>query len=314
MAWSLPLKKWILVVLTLLLAGCAPTLPPATQTPVPTPVAPTATQAEPAEPAEAALPAPEMTLPAAGAVPGWSQTETQVYDPDTLFDFMNGAADLYFTYGFESLAVRKYEDADEKRLRVEVYRTATYADAFGLFTYNSFGEPLDLGLDGRWASGTGMAFWGHRTFVQVIAPQVDDEALRAFAEAVASALPAGGERPAVVDALPVEGLKPGSVRFFREQMALENFLWLGPDDVLGLGPDVEGVLAEYDLDGQAASLLLVAFPDDQRTQDARSGLEIAGVDDLVATMAQGEILGAVFGQLAQESASALLDRAFAAFD
>ena len=36
-------------------------------------------------------------------------------------------------------------------------------------------------------------------------------------------------------------------------------------------------------------------------------------DDLVLTMVHGEILGAVFGQPAQESASALLDRAFAAF-
>ena len=159
-----------------------------------------------------------------------------------------------------------------------------------------------------------MAFWGHRTFVQVIAPEADDGALRAFAEAAASALPPDGERPAVVVALPTTGLKPGSVRFFREQMALENFLWLGSDDVLGLGPDVEGALAEYELDGQTASLLLVAFPGTQRAQDAQAGLQGAGIDDLVATTVHGAILGAVFGQPTEESASALIDQAFDALN
>jgi hypothetical protein len=292
------LKKWAIAALALLLVGCA------TPTATPAPVQPTAE----------ALPAPEEALPVADLVTGWSQPEeNRTYSPDTLYDFMNGAADLYFTYGFESLAVGKYEHGQGGRLRVEVYRTATDADAFGLFTYNSFGEAIDLGVDARWASGTGLAFWQRRTFVQIIArDQVDDAALRAFGEAVAAALPAGGERPVVVGALPGEGLQSGNVHFFREQMALENFLWLGAANVLGLGPDVEGTLADYALDGQTASLLLVAFPDAKRAQDALTGLEGAEVDDLVAAIVQGNAMGAVFGQVDGEVATSLLDQALGA--
>ena len=40
-------------------------------------------------------------------------------------------------------------------------------------------------------------------------------------EAIAASLPGGGARPAVVGALPEEGLEPGSARFFREKIALD---------------------------------------------------------------------------------------------
>ena len=300
--------KRVFVVIALLLAGCASAATTPTEIPIPT------ATLELIEPTPEALPAPKAALPSASAVAGWAQSEeSRTYDPDTLYDFMNGAADLYFTYGFESLAVGKYENGDGAQLRVEIYRTATDADAFGLFTYNSFGEAIDLGEEGRWTSGTGLAFWQRRTFVQVIArDQVDDTALQSFGKAVAAALPAGGDRPVVVGALPVEGLQPGSVRFFREQMALDNFLWLGTANVLGLGPDVEGTLAEYALDGQTASLLLVAFPDAKRAQDAQAGLEGAETEDLLVTAVQGITLGAVFGQADKESATLLLDRALVA--
>ena len=269
--------------------------------------------AQPSPTPEAALPSPEQALPDAGAVPGWSMAdEVRTYDRDTLFDFMNGAADLYFTFGFDLLAVGEYVHADGAQLRIEVYRTATDADAYGLFTYNAYGEPIELGVEGRLASGDGLSFWQRRTFVQMLGrDSVDDGALRAFAEAVASALPAGGKRPALVDALPADGLQPSSARFFREQMALDNFLWLGPENVLGLGPDVEGVLAEYQLAGQNATLVLVSFADEKRAQTAQSGLGGGGVDDLVVVQVQGSTLGAVFGQPDHETASALLERALA---
>jgi hypothetical protein len=260
------------------------------------------------------LPAPQKALPPPDAVPGWSKSqEDRTYDKDTLFDFMNGAADLYFTYGFESLAVGMYENADGKTLRLEVYRTATDADAYGLYTYNAFGDPSDIGTEGRRASGIGLFFWQQRTFVQIGSRDpINDADLQAFGEAVASALPQPGTRPALVDALPAEGLQPESVRFFREQMALENFLWLGTENVLGLGPETEGILAEYVLEGQPATLLVVSFPQAGRAQDARLGLERAGTEDLVLTQVQGNTVGAVFGPLAPEIPAALLDQALAA--
>jgi hypothetical protein len=285
--------------------------------------APTPTDLAPAT----ATSAPEDNLLASGAlssnilpsvqdaVPGWQlDGSPKRYDSDTLFDFMNGAADLYFTYGFESLTVGQYVNDEAQALQIEVYGTASEADAYGLFTYNSYGEPIDLGVDGELDSGYRLAFWQSRHYVQIVAREtVDDDILRAFGRAVASALPGGGQRPSLVDALPQEGLDSSSVRFFREKMALDNLLWLGSDDVLGLGPDVEGLVAHYARDGQDVDLLLVTFPDAQRAAQALARLENASLDTLAVADAQDKTLGAAFGAAASEAvARTLLQQALTA--
>jgi hypothetical protein len=290
----LGLRLWAILLVVGLLVGCQP-------------------RVESSPTSKVDLPAPEQALPAADTVPGWFNIdEPRAYNRENLFDFMNGAAELYFTYGFESLAVGNYRSEAGQELRVEIYRTATDADAYGLYTYNAFGEPLDIGIDGRWTSGVGLGFWQHRTFVQVMSrDEIEDASLSAFGEAVASALPQGGVRPALVEALPSNGLQPDSVRFFHEQMALENFLWLGTENVLGLGSDVKGLLASYNIEDQQATLLLVTYPQPARARDARSGLERAEVDDLIAVEVEGSAFGAVFGQLDKTTSAALLEQALA---
>jgi hypothetical protein len=255
------------------------------------------------------LPASKALLPASDAIPGWRLEGGKVtYGREGLYGFMNGAADLYFTYGFEELAVGRYAGAGGEVLQVEVYRLASDADAYGVFTYNSYGEPTDLGVDGELVEAYRLAFWQDRTFVQILAQgQVSDEALGAFGEAISTALPGGGERPALVAALPAEGLLSRETRFFREKMALDNLFWLGPNDVLGLGPDSEGVLAHYEIYGQRLSLILVTFPDAARAQAAQAGLQVADVEDLVVAEIEGRTLGAVFGRLPAAAADAACD-------
>ena len=261
------------------------------------------------------LPAAADLLPPAGAVAGWQRDgQVTAYDRDTLYDFMDGAADLYFTYGFEQLAVAHYVHPEAGSLQVEVYRVATDADAYGLYTYNSHGQPIAIGVDGELDSGNRLAFWQGRTFVQVIArDQVPDDVLRAMATAAALAMPPGSQRPSLVDHLPQDGLRSGSVRFFREKMALDNLLWLGAQDVLGLGTDVEGIVARYELAGQPVDLLLIAYPNKSRAQLAQSGLQAAGAENLIAVELKGVMLGAVFGSPDTTGAADLLAQAMATF-
>ena len=103
-----------------------------------------------------------------------------------------------------------------------------------------------------------------------------------------------------------------SVRFFHEQMALEQHLWLGAENVLGLQPDVDGVVAGYALDGANATLLLVVYPDGERAQDAHARLVGHGIEEFVAAQVADRVLGAVFGAVDAQNAERLIDRALAA--
>jgi hypothetical protein len=296
------MRRFVLVSgLILFLAACA--------TPSPTLVVPTETLPSTATSTTSLLPGGNEDR-ASVPTPWRLEGEPRRYDRETLYDLVNGAADLYFSYGFVEVTVSQVVDDEGQSVRVEVYEMASEADAYGLYSYHSYGEPVELGIDGEREPGHRLAFWQDRTFVQIVAREaVDDERLWALGQAVAERLPQSGVRPALVDALPAEGQQPGSVRFFRAKIALDNLLWLGTDDLLGLGPDVEGVVARYEVRGEAADLLLVSYPDAGRAERAQAALEGSEVERLVAVRQRERVLGAVFGSLANEAAEALLAQA-----
>ncbi len=158
-----------------------------------------------------ATPAPldlASVFPAANAIPGWDISQkVETYNHDNLFSLVDGQAESFFAYGFEQVAVQRYQDEAGTLLNVEIWQLATPADAYGLFSIGRTGAPAAIGNEGDSDPGRRLAFWQNRTFVSLDALQpVPDETLQAFAQAIAGRLPTGGERPALVDRLPGSGL------------------------------------------------------------------------------------------------------------
>jgi len=249
-------------------------------------------------------------FPGADAICSWvTSDDVEIFNCENIFDLVNGQAEFFFTYGFEQVAVRRYENAEGAVLHIEVWQLATPADAYGLFTASTTGEPADIGNDGDTDPGRRLAFWQDRYTVQVRARQeLDDADLWAFAEAVSAALPEGGERPALVDRLPSDGLVERSGIFFHEEISIQSELWLGGENLLGLGPETDGVLAHYDAGGAVARLLLVQYPDAEAASAGLATLEGGEVGGLVTADARDNLLGAVFGEIDEAAAGTLLAR------
>ncbi len=69
------------------------------------------------------------------SVAGWVMTpDTAVYTPDNLYDLIDGAADVYLSYGFVDLHLADYRRSDGTEVRVEVYHHSTPANAFGIYS------------------------------------------------------------------------------------------------------------------------------------------------------------------------------------
>jgi hypothetical protein len=234
----------------------------------------------------------------------------EIFDRDNIYDLVNGQADAFFVYGFEQVAVRNYENAEGAVLGVEVWQLATPADAYGLFTTNIVGEPVDVGNEGDADPGRRLAFWQDRYYVHVRARQeLPDASLRAFAQVVSGALPVGGESPAVVDRLPPNGLVERSGVFFHEEISIQNEVWLGGENLLGLSPETDAVLARYDLDGTIVRLLLVQYPNAEDAATGLAALESGQIGAIVTADARDDLLGAVFGEADAAAASVLLAEA-----
>jgi len=247
-------------------------------------------------------------LPGADDFPDWTPIgEVEVFGREDLYDLVNGQAEAFFAYGFEQVAVRRYESTEGATLYVEVWQLATPADAYGLFTTSIAGTPVPLGNDGDADPGRRIAFWQDRYCVDVYAhQQLSGADLRNLAGAMSARLPSGGERPALLDRLPAEGLVARSTIFFHEEISIQDRLWLGGENLLGLSPQTDGVLAWYEVDGQAVQLLLVQYPGAEAASAGLAGLEGSPVGDLVRTNVHGRLLGAVFGEIDVATAGILL--------
>jgi hypothetical protein len=250
-------------------------------------------------------------FPDAGAFPGWTPSgEVELYDGENIYDLVDGQAESYFAYGFELVAVQDYEDDAGAVLGVEIWQLATPADAYGLYTASIAGTPVDVGKDGDQDPGRRLLFWQDRYAVQVRARQELDAAeLKRFAEGVSAALPPGGERPELVGRLPSDGLVERSALFFHEEISIQDQLWLGGQNLLGLGPEVDGVLGQYDISGTAARLLLVQYPDTGAAAAGLAALEGAEIGSLAAVSARDGVLGAIFGEIDRTAAETLLAEA-----
>ena len=82
---------------------------------------------------------------------GWKlEGKPQVFSPQTLYEYINGAADLYLDYEFQDLNVAEYKGENKAGMTVEVYRHKDPNQAFGIYVRSGCPTPnyMDLGAQG----------------------------------------------------------------------------------------------------------------------------------------------------------------------
>jgi hypothetical protein len=157
------------------------------------------------------------------AVEGWklSQEET-AYTPNNLFDVIDGAADLFLEYNFVVLHIGRYTQG-EVEIKVELYRHATSADAFGMYSQERFADYhfIEIGNQGYMEKGA-LNFLTGDYYVKISTIQEGENAqggMQQLAQAVEKHLHQGGSLPAILTAFPSENRKP-----YTEQYVAKSFL------------------------------------------------------------------------------------------
>jgi hypothetical protein len=177
------------------------------------------------------FPAPDCTL-----VPGWTQKgPLRTFEPDTLFDYMNGNAEGYHAYGFALMqGVTCVNDAGDQ-LVIDVSELGDADHAWGIFVANrDVRSPNEAIGAGGQVLPRRATFARGRYYVEIAASPAGDhtESLRAFAGALETQTPGRAAPPAGVGWFPTEGLEADSVR-------------LVPASVLGIRALRRGFLAQY---------------------------------------------------------------------
>lgn len=265
---------------------------------------------------------PEISLPAEAAGWAWDGKEMK-YNSKTLFDYIDGAAELYLAYGFQGLTVRKFKKPGQPPITVELYKMASSEDAYGLFSFERQDKAVGIGQGSEFGGGL-LRFWKGTYFVSIYADAggVDAEsAILTMGRATADSIPAMGQEPQLVDLIPGKdfGLVDLSVRYLKSHVLLNQRFFLAHENILNLTRRTEAVLAQYTRDKQKTHLLLIRYPSEKEATDAcqnfmgaylpdAGGKNLVKTEDRKWTMARqrGEIVIVVFGAPTAADAKALL--------
>jgi hypothetical protein len=190
-------------------------------------------------------------LPAGSCAEGWVMDEKPaLFTEETLFDHINGEAELYFPYGFDALATARYvgKAASGSEIVADVSRMGSLLDAFGIWSnYRKADAPgCTVGADCI-VSSSQMLFYQDRYFVRLQAtgtPAPDRDVFLACGRALSRNLPAGKGRPGELELFQVPGVVPKTERYL-------------PQSVLGYPFFRCGMTAEANLNGEHAQVFLV---------------------------------------------------------
>jgi hypothetical protein len=196
----------------------------------------------------------------------------QLYDATGIYEYIDGAAEVYLAYGMRACLARRYHHPTGE-IVLDIFEMTDAGGAFGAFTYDREGEEVDIGQGGLRREGW-LTFWQGRFFVSLTAEGEGAalaEGLLALASAAAAAIGEAGALPDLLAGLPEPARQvPRSLRYLRHPAILATHLPVGFGDPLGMGTDAEAALVRYQ-DG--AVLVVVRYPSDARAAAALEGAQ-----------------------------------------
>lgn len=204
--------------------------------------------------------------------PWQASGEDHVYNRETLYDDMDGGAEVYLAFDFRQVWARKYASPGGKELGLDIFDMGSPEEAYGIFSCDREDPTAGLGQDSTYGFGL-LRFRQGRFFVTVMTDEEDEAAGKAVLDigrAVVKELGPPGPHPDMVGFLPRESLRPDRTSFFHGNVSLNNRYFIASDNILGLDRSTDCVFAEYEAGSDKPSrLLLVRYPGAERAIAAR---------------------------------------------
>lgn len=182
-------------------------------------------------------------------VPGWKRSaEVQIFSPKTLYEYIDGAADLYLTYDFEALKVAEYQNEKKSSVTVDVYFHKTPIQAFGIYSQERLPDAnfINVGAEG-YVESNALNFLAGPYYVKISSYKTgaeDREILTAFAKRVAESLGEKGSLPSILSSFPEDGKKKHSEKFIAKNFLGYSFLH-------------SAFIADYELSGKKFRLFVI---------------------------------------------------------
>lgn len=159
-------------------------------------------------------------------VDGWTISEdVEVFNPDNLFDRINGAAPLFIENNFKEMTSLEYTKGDDY-ITIQAYRHATPQDAFGMYSSERTPELSFYPIGGE-AQGddTSFFFFAGNMYIKMWAQSEESgDVLQTIAKGLAEKIDPNAAYPAVLKLFPAQGKEPYSEGYITANYMGHTFL------------------------------------------------------------------------------------------
>jgi hypothetical protein len=249
----------------------------------------------------------ESLLKSVAETSNWSPGTAPVqYDEDNIGTLAGNRTPAILSYGFSGATVQEW-NGPEGRVRLSLYEMTDPSAAYGLYAlerdiHQPGFQALPLGTEGFRVSNRTF-FWQSRYAVRL---EGTASAVDTFGRTVSENIFGQSRKPPVCNHLPPENLVRGSEKYFVESTSISQEVQLDAEK-LGFDDSVEVATAEYDVNGNAAQLVLLMYPTQQIAKKYADQWDSISPDESAFRKRAVRLLGIVQGTRDPEVAKAILD-------
>lgn len=192
------------------------------------------------------------------------------YTPENLYEYINGGAELYISYGMKSVKSQRIVHKTMGEIRIEIFDMVHAKNAFGVFTHTRTKDEKSIGQGSQYFTGA-QIFWKGKYFVSVIADDDNNEiqdAILQISDSIEEQIQESGSIPKFVELLPKPKLVKDGYIFFHHYIWLNAYYFLSNENILNITNDCEAVIGKYGKEKEKHFLLVIKYPNNTLAQEA----------------------------------------------
>ncbi|MFH1113973.1 MAG: DUF6599 family protein [Pseudomonadota bacterium] len=205
---------------------------------------------------------------------GWAVTGPPgVFTKETLFEHINGQADLFLHYGFKESVFAAYRKAPgNETVDVDIYDMGDAGNAFGVFSrFRQDHRPAGIGLD-SYLDDDYALFYKGKYFVVLQGTESNSSGLKQLARSIESRIVDGSPPPREPGYFPKRGLEPGSIEYYPQGLMGRQFLGKGFKATYRL-PEKKAPNEKTPTEGPDSNMFIAVFDNDREAESALKSFE-----------------------------------------
>lgn len=201
----------------------------------------------------------------------WKATgQNRYYYPETLYDYIDGGAELFISYGLNQVISRTYKRSGQPEIVVEIFDMVEAKNAFGVYSHGREKLESSYGQGSQTYHGA-ILFWKGPYYISIVSDAETTQSKTAIvkiAQKIDKLIKDEGVLPELLSWIPEEELVPESIFYFHHYVWLNAFYYISDDNFLNINEKTDAVLAKYGPADSRYYLLLIRYENEHEANNA----------------------------------------------